>query len=95
MIHVSLPPDIEQFVHQAVAEGKYLNEQEVVTDAIRLFRDLRTRHQRLRGEIDEALAGVDRGEGIEIDSDQSLATFFDALEEEVEATVAAEKKAAE
>jgi putative addiction module CopG family antidote len=82
MINLSLPADIEQFVHQAVADGKYPNEQEVVTDAIRLLRDSKVRHQRLRLEIDEALAGVDRGEGIELDSDESLAAFFDELEED-------------
>jgi putative addiction module CopG family antidote len=92
MITISLPPDVEQFVLQAVAEGKYPNEQDVVTDAIRLLRDLRKRHQRLRGEIDEALASVDRGEGFEIDSDDSLAAFFDDLEREAQATIAAEKK---
>ncbi len=92
MISVSLPPDIEQFVHQAVAEGRYPNEQEVVTDAIRFLRDSKMRHQRLRGEIEEALAEVDRGGGIEIDSDESLAAFFDELEAEVQATIGAEQK---
>jgi putative addiction module CopG family antidote len=87
MISVSLPADIEQFVHQAVAEGNYPNEQEVVADAIRLLRDSKARHQRLRAEIGEALAGVDRGEGIEIQSDEALAAFFDELEAEVHATI--------
>jgi putative addiction module CopG family antidote len=94
MITVSLPPDVEQFVLQAVAEGKYPNEQDVVTDAIRLLRDLRKRHQRLRGEIDQALASVDRGEGIDIDSDESLTAFFDDLEREVRTAIAAEKQGA-
>ncbi|MGA2033463.1 MAG: type II toxin-antitoxin system ParD family antitoxin [Thermoguttaceae bacterium] len=91
MINVSLPADIEQFVHQAVAEGRYANEQEVVTDAIRFLRDSKVRHQRLREGIDEALAEVDRGLGIEIDSEDSLAAFFDELEAEVHATIAGEK----
>jgi len=95
MISVSLPADIEQFVHQAVSEGNYPNEQELVADAVRLLRDSKARHHRLRAEIDEALASVDRGEGIEIDSDEALAAFFDELEAEVHATLAAEKKRTE
>jgi Arc/MetJ-type ribon-helix-helix transcriptional regulator len=63
----------------------------VVADAIRLLRDSKARHQRLRAEIDEALAGVDHGEGIDIDSDEALAAFFDELEAEVHATVAVEQ----
>ena len=95
MISVSLPADIEQFVHQAVSEGSYPNEEEMVADAIRLLRDSKARHQRLRTEIGQALAGVDRGEGIEIDSDEALKAFFDELETEVHAAVAVEKKRAE
>ena len=95
MINVSLPSDIEQFVRQAVAEGKYPSEQEMVADAIRLLRHSKVRHQRLRAEIDEALAGVDRGEGIEIDSDEALAAFFDELEAEAHRAVAAEKSETE
>jgi Arc/MetJ-type ribon-helix-helix transcriptional regulator len=66
-----------------------------VTDAIRLLRDSKMRQQRLRGAVGEALAGVDRGEGVEIDSDESLAAFFDELEAEVHAAATAEKKGAE
>ena len=95
MISVSLPADIEQFVHQVVSEGNYPNEQEVVADAIRQLRDSKVWHQRLRAEIGEALASVDRGEGIEIDSDEELAAFFDELEAEVHAGSAVEKKSTE
>ncbi len=95
MINVSVPADIEQFVHQTVAEGQYANEQELMTEAVRFLRDSKLRHQRLRKEIDEALTEVDRGLGIEIDSDDALAAFFDDLEAEVQADLAAEKKSAE
>jgi putative addiction module CopG family antidote len=92
MINVTLPPEIELFVHQAVAEGRYPSEQALLTDAIRFLRDSKIPHERLRGKIDAALAEVDRGLGIEIDDDDSLTTFFDELEAEVHATIAAEPK---
>jgi putative addiction module CopG family antidote len=95
MINVSLPADVEEFLHAAVAEGMYPSEQEVVVEAVRLLRDSQGRRQRLRAEIDEALASVDRGEGIEIESDEALAVFFDELEADVNATVAVEKKSDE
>ena len=91
MISLSLPADVEQFVHQTVAEGGYANEQEVVTDAIRFLRDSKAQHRQLRKEIGDALAEVDGGLGIEIDSDESLAAFFDELESEVQAEIAAQK----
>ena len=95
MISVSLPADIELFVHQTVSEGRYANEAEFVTDAIRFLRDSKMRHERLREEINEVLAEVEHGLGIEIDSDDVLATFFDELEAEVHAELAAEKKSDE
>ena len=95
MISVSLPADVEQFVHETIAAGGYANEQEVVTDAIRFLRDSRTQHQQLRSQIDEALAEVDGGLGIEIDSDEALTAFFDQLEAEVHSEIAAEKKGVE
>jgi hypothetical protein len=63
-----------------------------VADAVRLLRDSKLRHQRLRGETEQALAAVDRGEGIEIDGDEAMSAFFDDLEAEVRETVAREKK---
>jgi antitoxin ParD1/3/4 len=92
MLAINLPPEIEQYVHQAVANGRYPNEQEVVVDAIRLLQDSDLRYQQLRTEIREALASVDRGEGIEIDIDEELTAFFDEIEADVEAQLAAEKK---
>jgi len=92
MINISLPADVEQFVVETVAEGQYANEQDVVTDAIRFLRDSKIRQKRLRKEIDEALAEIDRALGFEIDSDDALAAFFDELEAEVHTEIAAEMK---
>jgi putative addiction module CopG family antidote len=95
MINVSLPADVEQFLHQAVAEGKFSSEQEAVAAAVRLLRDSAARCQRLRRDIGEALAGVDRGEGVEIQNDEELAKFFDELEAETRAAAAADKQGTE
>jgi len=95
MINFSLPADIEEFVHQTIAEGRYANVQEVVSDAIRFLRDSKIRHQCLRKEIDDSLTDVDRGLGIEIDSDDALSAFFDELEAEVHSEIGAEKQSRE
>jgi putative addiction module CopG family antidote len=94
MTNFSLPPDMEQFVQQSIAAGKYANEQEVVADALRLLRDADLRHEHLRVQINDALAGVDRGEGMNIDSDEAMSAFFDDLESETHTALAAEKKQA-
>jgi len=94
MLTVSLPPDIEQYVHQVVASGKYRDERELVVQAIRWLRDSHARYQQLRAEIQEALEGVQRGEGIELEDEEALTGFFDQLESEVQAELAAEKKEA-
>jgi putative addiction module CopG family antidote len=94
MLTVTLPPEIEQFLRQAVATGAYGDEQAVVLEAIRLLRDRDTRRRQLRTDIDEAIQSIDRGEGIELESDEATRRFFDELEAEVQAELAEKKEPA-
>lgn len=57
-----LPADLEQFVKQELAQGKYKSEAELVAEAVRLHRERERRVQELREEILPALERLDRGE---------------------------------
>jgi putative addiction module CopG family antidote len=91
MLTLSLPPEIEQYLRQAVATGEYGDEQAVVLEAIRLLRDRDARHRQLRADIEEAIQSVDRGEGTELESPEATQKFFDELEAEVQAELAEKK----
>ena len=59
----TFPPDVQDFVRQAIAKGEYANEDDVVIDAVRALRELKNRHQSLRVEIQAAIAELDAGQG--------------------------------
>ncbi|MBI1900406.1 MAG: hypothetical protein HYS13_04730 [Planctomycetia bacterium] len=62
-----LPPDVQDFVHEALSRGDYATEEELVSDAVRMLRSMKRRHERLRQDIQEAIDSLDRGEGVKLD----------------------------
>jgi len=75
---VEIPADLQQFVHQIIADGSYKSEAEVVGQAIRLLEERQRRIKELRREIQPALDRLDRGEGIDLDED-GLDAFFEDI----------------
>ena len=68
-LNVSLTPELEEFVAARVASGRYLTSSEVVREGLRLLEDReRAREAALaevRRKIDEGLASLDRGDGLD------------------------------
>jgi len=70
-MNVNLTPTLERFVQQKVESGRYNSASEVVREALRLLED----HERvrlarlteLRKRIDEGIASLDLGEGVDGD----------------------------
>lgn len=65
----TLPPDLQEFVRQAVANGEFPTEDDVVIAGVRALRELKTRHDALRQDIQVAIEELDRGEGQPLDMD--------------------------
>ena len=68
-MNVSLTPELEELVQTRVQSGRYSSASEVVRDALRLLEQhdsLRASHlKELRSRMDEGLAGLDRGRGVD------------------------------
>ena len=79
----TFPPDLSQYIQQEIACGHYSSEQEVVQEAVRFFRESRERYKQLKDEIRQRIAGLDSGQGVEINSDEELIAFFNNIESEV------------
>ena len=82
---ISLPPELEQFVQQEIAGGKYRSADELVHAAVHLLKTRQSHVERLRQE-------VQRGEGIELD-ENSLKTFFADIESEAHRRIASSRQA--
>ena len=76
----SFPPEIQQFVWQELATGSYGSEEELVLDAVRLLRSSKLHLEQLREGLKTRLDRLERGEGIELEDEQSLKAFFDEIE---------------
>lgn len=66
---VSMPPDLDTFVHQAVATGMYESEEAVIVAGLRLLQEHERRVEELRNELCPALEELDRGGGKPLDID--------------------------
>ena len=79
-MNVNLTPELEKLVHNRVKSGRYNSASEVVREALRLLEEhdevRKIQLQELRKKINEGLASLERGEGVDGD------VFFRALERE-------------
>ena len=79
-MNITLTPELEQFIHEKVQSGRYPSANEVVQAALRLLEEQEKLRQEklaeLQAKIDEGIASLERGEGIDGE------IFFAELEED-------------
>ncbi len=70
-MNVSLTPELESFVKRKVSTGLYNSVSEVIREALRLLEEKEViksmKLQALRGDIQQGLDSLDRGEGKPLD----------------------------
>jgi antitoxin ParD1/3/4 len=80
--NVSLTPEQDAFIEEAVRSGEYQNASEAVRDALRVLQQRRRedalRLEALRRQVDAGADALERGEFIEID-DADLDAYLDGL----------------
>lgn len=79
---VEIPPELEQYVQQELSKGEYRSEGELILDAVRVLRELKTRHEQLRRNIQSAIAQSDRGESEPLDIEAIKAEGRERLAEQ-------------
>ncbi|MCE5268250.1 MAG: type II toxin-antitoxin system ParD family antitoxin [Planctomycetaceae bacterium] len=76
---VEIPAELQPFVDQIIHSGSYNSEAEVVGGALRLLQERQRRVEELRREIQPALDQLNRGEGIELNTEEELRLFFEDI----------------
>ena len=89
MAHV-FPPHLQRLVQQELATGKYKSEDEVLLEAMKLLRERESYFKQFRKNLLARVDRLDKGEGRELD-DESLATFLDEIQTEVDAETASKR----
>ena len=65
--NVSLPPALEKFARDCVADGRYSNVSEVVRSALRLLQEYEEARQQFEATLDESLAEAKRNGTFAVD----------------------------
>lgn len=77
-----LEPELQRFIQNEVASGRFQSENDLLSAAVRL---LRTRQiHELRKELQLGVDQLDRGDASIIANDEELAEFFDEIADEVD-----------
>ena len=71
--NISLPDTLDDYVETLVGTGNYGSASEVIREGLRLLQERTMALHRLRSEVQEGLAELDRGEG---DSLENVAARF-------------------
>jgi antitoxin ParD1/3/4 len=58
--NVSLPPALERFTRDCVAQGRYANVSEVVRTGLRLLQEYEEQRRQFEASLDEAMEEADR-----------------------------------
>ena len=82
--NISLTPERDAFIEEAVKSGEYQNASEAVRDALRALQQRRREDalklEALRRQIDAGVGPLDRGEFTEVD-DVELEAYLDGLQD--------------
>lgn len=77
----TLPPELERFVEQEIANGQYRNREELLAAAVGLLRERQLRLDELRLEVQEGFEQIRRGEAIVLRDDEELRGFFEDIKD--------------
>jgi antitoxin ParD1/3/4 len=81
-MNVSLTPELEQFVSQKVASGRYQTSSEVIRDGLRLLLEREELHKRkleeLRRDVAAGIAEADQGKVAPLKAGETLARVRNA-----------------
>ena len=63
----SYPPEIEEFVRQELASGNYRHEDDLISQALSVYRLLKLRHKALRADVGRAIGQAESGDTAPLD----------------------------
>jgi Arc/MetJ-type ribon-helix-helix transcriptional regulator len=73
------PPELQEFVLSKIASGEFRSVDEFAVEAAALYRDVDRRREKLKEEVEAAIAEIDAGQSIEINDETDLREFVDGV----------------
>jgi len=78
----AFPGELQQIVQSELAKGVYASEDELLLVALKALREHEQVFQQFRAEVQSRIESLERGEGIELEDEQSLREFADEIKAE-------------
>ena len=79
----ALPADLSQYVQDEVATGAFASSNELLEAAVREHKERKEKLRKLKADIEEGFAALDRGDYIEIHSIEDHEALFKELIDEI------------
>jgi putative addiction module CopG family antidote len=79
----ALPADLSQYIQDEVATGAFASSNELLAAAVREHKERKQKLQKLKADIDEGFAALERGEYIEIRSIEEHEALLTQILDEV------------
>lgn len=76
----AFPPDLEAYVQQKIAEGRFQSREEFALAAARVYREMDERQKQLKADIQAAIAEADAGLCEPLDIEQIKAELMAELD---------------
>jgi len=90
-MQIELTPELDGFMEYAISKGLYLNREDAVSAALAMWEERARARLELIDELAAAERSIDAGEGIEINSDKELHSFFEGVKQRGRARLAQAK----
>jgi putative addiction module CopG family antidote len=90
-MEVSLTPDQEAFIRQAIESGRFHREEDAVREALSLWEERERKRAEFLATLDDAKASLTRGEG-RIITQQSMRELAEEVKQRGLARIAAEQQ---
>lgn len=73
------PPDLQDFVKQKIAAGVFQSADEFAVEAAELYREVDRRREELNSKVTAGFKQLESGEYSDLNGDDELRQFFDAV----------------
>lgn len=78
---VEIPADLQPLLQQAIATGRYANEQELVTEVLRIAMPALAGYEQMRRDVQTSLEQIDNGQVRDADFDSVRQRLCDEYDE--------------
>ena len=93
MTPLALPPELESYVADEIASGKFRSRDEVIAEALRLLQGRERRREALLADLEVGFGQLERGEVIRVRSAEEHKALFDGVRQELRERAEAREQA--